>query len=228
MGRHPDPVRLDGCPEAGTPDVSAAVPVPVARGPGGVRVGLGRNGATLEAARWRAGRSLATADGWLGCLLEVRRWSPASRRRGPTGSPLDIVPVARDPLHPRRRLAPDAADPEIIAARGVPGPVAGDPLDILARRLLVRRHLLDRVRRLLGLGRDRLGVVDHGRRKGLVDRPLGQHLAPRRVRLGPLAGVLAGRGGARLDGRRGRRRGILRPRGPVPRKQPKCQRDGEN
>ena len=60
------------------------------------------------------------------------------------------MPVAGDPLAARRRLAPDAADPQVIVPRGIPRPVARDPLDVLARRLLVRRHLLDRVRRPLG------------------------------------------------------------------------------
>ena len=86
------------------------------------------------------------------------------------------MPVAGHPLAARRRLTPDPADPEVIVAGLVPAPVAGDPLDVLAGRLLVRRHLLDRRRRLFADDQSRRRIVDHRRGEGLVHRPAGQDL----------------------------------------------------
>ena len=73
---------------------------------------------------------------------------------------LDLIPVARNPLVIGRRLAPDAADPDVVVARNVPAPVAWNPLDILPGRLLVGGHLLNRRRRILG--DNRCGQPDRG------------------------------------------------------------------
>src|SRR5262249_36767829 len=68
------------------------------------------------------------------------------------------------------------ADPDVVVAVAVPAPVAGDPDHGVALGLLLRRHFLDRLRRLLGHDRAGLGLEIDGLGVGLVDRTALQHL----------------------------------------------------
>ena len=93
------------------------------------------------------------------------------------------MPVARHPLTIGRRIAPDAADPEVIITRDVPAPVSRDPLDVLTGRLLIRRHFLDRLWRLLRDHRSRGRIVHHRRGERLVDRAAREDLPALRIGL---------------------------------------------
>src|SRR5205085_12160452 len=70
------------------------------------------------------------------------------------GDPLPTIfhltPVAGKPFAPRRRRAPGAAHPDVIVLGLVPTPVAGDPLHVVARGLLLRWFLGDWIRWFLG------------------------------------------------------------------------------
>ena len=135
--RNPDPARLDGRPEAGAPDVACVLPVPASRRPEDVGGGGGAVRPGLEASRRRGDVGRLSLGGGLrlGSARGLAHGNPCAG--DPLVSSLDLVPVAGHPLPARRRLAPDAADPEEIVAAGVPAPVPGDPLDVLPRGLLV-------------------------------------------------------------------------------------------
>src|SRR5262249_22282130 len=88
------------------------------------------------------------------------------------------APAARHPGAAGRRHAPEAADIQEVAAGVVPGPVAADPDDVVAFRLLGRRDLLNRGRRFAvnnapwpGLAANWGGIV-------FVDRAASEGLDP--------------------------------------------------
>ena len=58
-----------------------------------------------------------------------------------------LIPVTGNPLLTRWNRAPYAAHPKVFAGVFVPPPVARDPNNILAFRLVLRRDLIDRCRR---------------------------------------------------------------------------------
>jgi len=176
VGRDPDPTRLDGRPEAGPPDVTVVLPVPTARRPEDVRRGRRAVRSRLQA-RWRR-RQVSRLSSRGGLILRstcgLAHRNPGSR--DPLEAALDLVPVAGHPLAAWRRLTPDPADPEVIVAGLVPAPVSGDPLDVLAGRLLVRRHLFDWRRRLFADDQSRRRIMSYRRGEGLVYRPARQDL----------------------------------------------------
>src|SRR5439155_16142692 len=102
--------------------------------------------------------------------------APESRR--PLPAARCLVPVAGYPLPAGRVVTPDAAHPEVVAALVVPRPIAGNPLNVVAGRLLIRRQLLDGSRRRFGYNRARLRPAVHRFREGLVDRSAGQRFEP--------------------------------------------------
>ena len=179
-----------------------------------MRIRLRRGRARFEALRRRRAGTTAGLARTLALCLTVLTGIHVPG--DPLVTPVDLVPVAGHPLAVGRRLAPDAADPEVVVARDVPAPVARDPLDVLAGRLLVGRHLLDRVGRLLGDDRSRRRVVNHRRGERLVDRAAGQDLPALGI------GLVSGRSLRALRigpvGDRGRSRGrVLSACRPAPR-----------
>jgi len=67
----------------------------------------------------------------------------------PVPAALDLLPGTGHPLTTRRRGAPETAHPQIISLILIPGPVAGNPLHIVAVRFLIGRQFIDRLGRLL-------------------------------------------------------------------------------
>src|SRR5262249_3266623 len=107
-------------------------------------------------------------------------WRPESRH--PLPAAFGLAPVTGHPLAVRRRGAPDAADPEEVTLLLVPGPVAGKPLHIFIIRLLLRRNLLDWIRRSPPQHYGWLRTVAHRPREGVVNRSPCQHFDS--IRLG--------------------------------------------
>src|SRR5262249_61415122 len=68
----------------------------------------------------------------------------------PLPSTLYLIPAARDPASARRHGPVGSRYPKKIIPVAVPGPVARNPDDIVALRLLVGRDLVDRRRGVLG------------------------------------------------------------------------------
>ena len=131
--------------------------------------------------------------------------------RDPLVPAVGLVPITGDPFDALRHGPPDAAGPDEFLLVGLVAPITGDPDDVIAGRLLFRRHFFDRVRRLLG--NDRAGRrIEHDRLgEGLVNGALRQDFG-----IGIIGGRLFRRrnvaGGSRIRRRvlSGIRRRILR------------------
>src|SRR5262249_3755923 len=93
---------------------------------------------------------------------------------GPLPAVAALAPRPRDPGPPWRGDAPEAAHPEEAFLVLVPLPVSGNPLDVLAFRLLIPGELLDLVWRLLGNNRRSGRLTLAGLGEGLVDRAAAQ------------------------------------------------------
>ena len=162
IGRHPHPVRTCQIPVARLPDVPRLAPAPCSWNPRVIPGGGTDVGAGLKAG-WRFVQVFDFLGGGI---------------RPVTGDPLVILaglpPIARNPLPPRRKIAPDTTDPKKFTGFIIPGPVAGDPRHIGPLRALIRRDFLH----FRGWGfrhhQSRGGFIDDGSCEGLVHGPPGQ------------------------------------------------------
>src|SRR5207244_3196427 len=91
---------------------------------------------------------------------------------------LNLLPVAGNPLPIGRNRPPNPAYPNEIGLVWVPRPISGDPLDVVAGRLLVRGHLFNWRGGLLGHNRSGRRSDVHGLSVGFVHRSPGQHIDP--------------------------------------------------
>src|SRR5262249_44071182 len=117
-------------------------------------------------------------------LFRLVRGPEAGR---PHPAALDFLPGARDPVAFRRGVAPEATDPEVVAALLIPSPVAGKPLHVVPIGLLLGGHFVNGGRRLSGDDGAGLGLIINGLGKGLVNQAAGKGLV-----------VLVRRGGSLL------------------------------
>src|SRR5262249_4903723 len=104
-----------------------------------------------------------------------------------------LVPIPGHPGLVGRDGPPKPAHPDEIRALVVPGPIAGNPGNVVALRLLIRGDFFNGLGWCLRGDGTRLRVEDGRLTEGLVDRPAGQLLSrvagagrhwSRRLRLG--------------------------------------------
>ena len=173
MGGDPNPIRLHGRPETGAPGIAAILPHPTAGQPCLVGRRCGNVGTGFDGRR-RLGQVCHLVRLGIGPVPG----SPLKALRG-------LAPITGHPLAARRQIAPDAADPKEILPLVVPAPVAGDPRDVGPLQSLFRRQFFDGSRRRFRRHDARLGIVCHGFRECLVNRPAREHLHPLLGTAGP-------------------------------------------
>ena len=175
MGGRPIPIRPSLHPIARTPGVTALIPNPGTWRPSVVQ---GRWG-DIRTHFHRCGRCRQ-----IGCLPH-RGVSPIPR--GPLKPLRSSPPVAGHPFATRRQGAPRPTDPKEVPPFVVPGPVAGNPGDVVSLRFFLGRHFFNDGGRTFCHHDSGLGIEGDDSGERLVNRAAREHLRPGRIDLGRLS-----------------------------------------
>src|SRR5262249_29314219 len=162
VGRDPDPVRVGGRPETGPPDVANFPPDPAAGDPDLVlRGGLGGRPGLQGLRRRRQ-------------VLDLGYFRRGPIPRDPLVTLVSLVPIPGYPGLVGWDGSPEPAPPEKLFALVVPGPVAGNPGNVVALRLLIWGDFFNRFGGSFRGNGTRLRVEDGRLTEGLMDGPAGQ------------------------------------------------------
>jgi hypothetical protein len=161
--RHPEPIVVTHRPIARTPLVIIVVVNPVPGHP------------KMVVSWLRADRSAFEAFGRVGLISQFL----LGLRHPESGHPLipacDFRPITGQPALSHRSTPPQTADPEEFFLIVIPGPIAGNPFDVVSVRHRVRRNLVDRFRRLLNDDESGSGIGVVHFREGFMQRPSHHH-----------------------------------------------------
>jgi hypothetical protein len=161
---HPEPVGLRARPITGAPAITGLVVVPATGGPEIVFPGSGRRRTLLQCRRRRI---------VIGHLLYFFR-SP--KPRDPLPASVDRGPVTRNPAMAGRNPAPNTAHPDEVFALFFPGPVAGNPHDVVPFRPILRWDLLNVGRWLYRHYQARFDLARYGAGERFVNRSTCENL----------------------------------------------------
>ncbi len=168
--RDPNPLFVIRRPVAGPPGVPSGGPDPAAVAP--IIVGRGR----------QSGRSGLQRRRGRGQVFDFMGVTGRPKARHPGVAPFHLGPIAGNPLAVDRGVTPESADPNPVVQADIPGPIAGNPDDIVPFRLELGRQFFDGRRRWVGDNHAGLVVGNHRFGERFMERAAQQRFGRRRIR----------------------------------------------